>query len=185
MSDPIDPFKLRALYGLTDALKQITPGNGYRFDLGDFVDGDGISMQRVFRGRAWYGDSDPIPMLSILEGANPFDIIAEPPSIEPSAEYDWDLTVQGFVNDDSAHPTDPAYRLLAEVRRRLGAEARRIMPNTHGQPDPLGMGSGVNKITQLKFGPGIVRPSDDISAKAWFWLSVKLRIYDVSDQPYD
>lgn len=177
-----EPFKLVALYGLTNALKEITPANGYVNDMADFDDG-GVTQERVFRGRAWFGESDPIPMLSILEGANPFDIVVEPPETGATAEYDWLLTVQGFINDDPTHPTDPAYRLLRDVRRRLAVEKRRILPGTRSQPDPFGLGNSAapNKIISLSFGPGIVRPSDDVSAKAWFWLSVTLRIIDVAD----
>lgn len=176
MTQPL-PFKLRAMYALTDIIKEVTPANGYRFDMADFVDGDGVTVPRVYRGRAWFGDSDPIPMVSILEGANPFDITEEAPMDTAAAEYDWNLSVQVFVDDDKLHPTDPAYLLLDDIRKRLVLERRRKMPGTH-QPDPLGLGAGKSRIYDLRVRPGVVRPADDISSKAYGWLTVTLRIVD-------
>lgn len=177
------PFPIRALQALTAALKEITPTNGYDHDLSDFTDDDGVTVARVFRGRAWFGDGDPIPMLSILEGRDPADEVAEPPLETASGEYDWPLIVQGFVQDDPLNPTDPARLLLADVRRRLAQEVKRKRPGTH-QLDPLGLGVGKNRITKFRFGPGVARPADDVSDKAYFWLSVTLRVFDNPEHPF-
>lgn len=177
------PFKLRVLRGLTDALKTITPDNGYASNLADFDPGDGISTTRVFRGKAWFGDDSPIPMVSVLEGVTPSDEVAEPPVDTTTGEFEWPLIVQGFVQDDPENPTDPAYMLLADVRRRLAIERVRKAPNTH-QPDPFGLGFGKNRVTGLTIGPGVVRPADDISAKAYFWLSLTIRVVDNAAAPF-
>jgi hypothetical protein len=178
-----DPFKLKALKAVTAALKEITPANGYVNDLADFDPGDGVMTSRVYRGRLWFGESDPIPMLSLLEGQDPAEDVAPPPVNTPSAEYDWDLIVQGFVDDDPANPTDPAYTLLADVRKRLLAE-RKIRTAQH-DPNPFGLGLGKNRVVDVRVGPGVVRPADDVSAKAWFWLRLTLRIFDNAENPYD
>lgn len=179
------PFKLRALHALTDALKTITPANGYVSDLSDFDPGDGVAQARVFRGRAWFGDDDPIPMVSVLEGTSPADEVDdEPPVDTTTGEYDWTLLVQGFVNDDPQNPTDPAYVLMADVRRRLAAERKRKATGTH-QFDPLGLGlAGKNRIVGLTIGPGVVRPTDDVSSKAYFWMTIVLRIVENASEPY-
>jgi len=180
--DPL-PFKLRALTALTGIIKEITPDNGYVCDLADFDPGDGVDQERVFRGRAWFGDNDPIPMVSVLEGVSPADEVDEPPVDTTTGEYDWPLLIQGFVDDDPEHPTDPAYLLLADVRRRLAVEKRRKAPGSH-QPDPLGLGLGKNRITKISIGPGVVRPADDVSSRAYFWLTVILRVVDNASDPY-
>jgi hypothetical protein len=182
-----DPFKLRVLKALTATLKEVTPANGYVNDLADYDPGDGVAMARVYRGRAWFGESDPIPMLSILEGFDPASEVAEPPVDTPVAEYAWDLLVQGFVDDDPAHPTDPAHVLLADVRRRLAVEVKRRKTGDPTERDIFGLksaGDSHSEITSLRFGAGVVRPADDVSAKAWFWLRITLDIVDNATAPY-
>lgn len=181
------PFKLRVLRALTDALKTITPANGYHHDMADAQASDGVTDSKVFRGRAWFGDSDPLPMLSVLEGVNPSDEVAEPPVNTPVAEYDWPILLQGFVNDDPANPTDPAYLLMADVRRCLAKEARRKMPGDPSEPNILGLqeaGDSRNQLVDLRIGAGVVRPADDVSARAYFWASLTLRIVDHAADPY-
>jgi len=181
--DPL-PFKLRVLHALTDCLKTITPANGYVFDMADFDPGDGVMTSRVYRGRMWFGDDgegggDALPMLSVLEGVSPADEGAEPPVNAVVGEYAWPLMIQGFLEDDKANPTDPAYVLLADVRRRLVQEKkRRIGPNRNI------LGFDENRLIDLQVGAGVVRPADDVSAKAWFWLTLTLTILDNADDPY-
>lgn len=184
MTAPPLPFKLRCLYALTDALKTITKADGYHFDLADFTDDEGVAMERVFRGRAWFGDSDPIPMVSVLEAGDPFDTVAETETNSKSVmESDWTLNIQGFLVDDKTHPTDPGYLLLADIRRVLAREAARKGAMPH-ERNPLGLGLGKNKIVRLSFGSGTVRPADDVSAKTWLWLPATLRIVEHADDPY-
>lgn len=183
-----DPFKLRVLKALTATLKAITPANGYVSDLSDFDPGDGVDTARVYRGRAWFGDNDPLPMVSVLEGVNPADEVAEPPASTPVAEYSWDILLQGWVTDDPLNPTDPAYLLLADVRQCLAAQAKRTLPNDPTERDIFGLkaeGASRNEITGLRFGAGVVRPADDVSSTAWFWLSVQVRVVDHAALPYD
>ncbi|MEG3175870.1 hypothetical protein U1872_06480 [Sphingomonas sp. RB3P16] len=187
MTDPAQrPFKLAVLYRLTEIIKAVTPANGFVSDLADFTDGEGVAMERVFRGRAWFGADDPLPMISVLEGTAPGDDTAsEPPMINTQGtDYNWTLLVQGFVEDAPLHPTDPAYLLLADVRRKLVAERARKLPNDPTTPDVLGLGTGKNRVTEIHVGPGVVRPADDVSGKAYFWLTITLRIFDYAADPY-
>ncbi len=184
-----DPFKLRVLTAFTAAFKTITPDAGYVNDLSDQVtlDEDDVEIDRkgrVFRGRGWFGEDDLLPMVSVLEGVNPADEVDEQPIDTTTGEFDWPLLVQGFVDDDPENPTDPAYRLLADVRQRLAVERARKASGTH-QPDPFGLGlAGRNRIVSISIGPGVVRPADDVSSKAYFWLTVVLRIVDNASTPY-
>lgn len=179
-----EPFRLQLGTRITDTIASISPDDGYAYDLRPFDPGDGATMSRVFRGRAWFGDTDPIPMVSLLEGTNPADDVYEQPDDDPQGAFDWDLLVQGFVQDDPVNPTDPAYRLLRDVRRRLFIEkSRRVGGGGPGSQGSNAFGwrswapTGCS-IQSVKIGRGVVRPADDISAKAWFWFSLSLRIVE-------
>lgn len=173
------PFPLVVLRTLTAALKTIRPANGYIFDMADFDRGDGVMQSRVFRGRAWFGANDPIPMISALEGASPADEVVDMPTDCPVGMYDWPLLIQGFVDDDPENPTDPARLLLADIRKLLIREATR---KSGRQLDPLGLGfpgvPNVNKIDAVRVGFGTAQPADDISAKAYCWVPMTIRVVD-------
>jgi hypothetical protein len=131
---------------------------------------------RVKRGRIIYGDSDPLPMISILEVPIPLDTIVSPPDSEYSRGA-WELLVQGFALDDPEYPTDPAHVLLAAAKQRL---ALAKMQNVDF--DILGMG---RHIIDLRIGAGVVRPPDEISAKAYFWLNLTLDLAEDLAQPFE
>lgn len=180
-----EPFKLRVLHALTACIKEVTPANDYSHDLSDFDPGDGAMMPRVFRGRPWFGESDPIPMVSVLEAIDEPDYLFAIPPDSEGGTYDWGLLVQGFVDDDPTNPTDPAYRLMRDVRRRLVREKTRKMPGRQGLTDPLGTSQfdlpGC-RVTDMKISTGKVRPADDISAKAYFWLVVVLTVSEDAEE---
>lgn len=165
-----EPFRLRVLKALCDSLKVISVANGYKTDLGE----------RVFRGRSLFGDDDALPFLSILEIPVPIDQIPSPEKSTASTG-DWDLLVQGFVQDDRDNPTDPAHFLMADVKRVLAQERRRRTGNNSEDIDILGMRG---KVTRLDIGPGTVRPPDEISSVAYFWLKVTLKIVEDNLDPY-
>lgn len=179
-----EPFKLRVLKALSDIIKEVNPANGYTVDLSDFDPGDGAMMARVFRGRPWFGDTDPIPMVSILEPIEEADYLFTPAADADDGSYEWPLLVQGFVNDDPQHPTDPAYVMMRDVRRRLVAEKRRkkVGMNT---TDPLGsseFGLPGCRVTDMRISSGKVRPADDVSAKAYWWLVVTLSVTESAEE---
>lgn len=181
--DPL-PWKLRVLHALTDAIKEITPDAGYESNLSDFDPGDGVTTARVYRGRAWFGDEDPVPLVSVLENDSANEV-SSPPVAATTSEYEWPLLIQGFVNDDPVNPTDPAYVLLADVRRRLAAERTRKLPGSQSKFDPFGLGRGVNRVTEIRIGSGVVRPADDVSSKAYFWLPLVIVLTENAAEPYD
>lgn len=167
-----DATRLQILKALSATLEEINgPAGGYVYDLTPTVE----VPRRVFRGRALFGEDDPLPMISILEVPVPIE-----PDLSTSdnttQSTDWELIIQGFVDDDPDDPTDPAYALLADVKRRLALEKRR----DHGD-DLFGFG---NKVHELQIGSGVVRPPDETSAKAYFWLNIKLSIAEDLTEPY-
>lgn len=161
-----DPFRLRVLKALTAALEEIKPCNGYQHDL----------TGKVFRGRIIFGDDDPVPMVSVLEAIEEKAAMQPPPEGHQQKES-WELLVQGFLDEDRDNPTDPAYSLLADVKRRL-IEVR----NQKRTYNILGMGESV---IDLRIGPGVVRPPDEVSSKAYFWLRVTLDLVENLNAPYD
>lgn len=168
------PFRLRVLRALTARLEEISSTGGlYEFDMAG----------KVFRGRHWYGDDDPLPLISILEAPLPLDQIGSANDNAASAGQ-WELLIQGFLDDDDKNPTDPAHFLLALTRQKLveikGQKKDQRVP---GNPyNILGMDG---RVTALTIGPGVVRPPDDLSAKAYFWLSVTLSLVEKLDTPFE
>jgi len=158
-----DPERLQVQKALTAALQEITPAAGYAHDL----------SQSVFRGRRLYSESDPLPMVTILEVPLPPDQKDSPLGAE-ARHGKWELVVQGFVKDDPQNPTDPAHILLADVKRRLAEE----MENGRRFDDTQGF-FGLPKIIQdMQIGVGVVRPPDEVSAKAYFWLTLEFEIVE-------
>lgn len=169
------PFRLQILKNLTDTLKSVRPANGYTFDL----------TNDVYRGRVWYSDDDPLPLVSILE---------PPQAIEPNRtqadnsgrDGEWDVLIQGWVEDDKDNPTDPAYLLAAEVVKALAGEKTRWRAGTR-TPDVFGLGAGFgnpNGIEHMSIGAPVVRPADDTSARACFYLIVTFKIAEDISNPF-
>ncbi len=173
---PFDyPLRLEIQYRLCAALREITPANGYVMDMSGTGDAN-----RVFRGRLLFGDTDPIPMLSLNDVPIPLDQVPSPKDAAESSGQ-WELMIQGFVVDDRINPTDPAHLLLADVKKCLSRQKKKA--NWQKPQDGiLGLG---RHITGLYIGSGVVRPPDEISAKAYFWLNMVLDLAEDLDDPYD
>lgn len=178
MPDPIEnPFRLRCMLNLTARFETIerveSDASPYAYNLAPDVDVGG----RVFRGRAIFGENDPIPMLSILEDPRAFDMVHGPGGSEIT-DGDWPLIVQGFVDDDFENPTDPAHWLMADVKRVLAA-ARKESGNL------LGQGAKAPMVDKIAFGAGVVRPPDnEVSTKAYFLLPVILSVVEDHENPF-
>lgn len=165
-----NPVRLEALLRMTACLEEITVANGYKHDL----------EKTVFRGRGLYGDETPLPALSILEAPIPLDQLPSPKD-NPAQSGPWELVVQGWVKDDRTNPTDPAHVLLADVKKRLAIERRKC---DWDEPEDGIFGLG-RIVTAMYIGPGVVRPPEEISAKAYFWLTVTLDIAEDMTEPYE
>lgn len=164
-----DPFRLRVLKALTAVIENV----------GQQADDVNVLQGMVFRGREYYGDDEPLPMVSLLEPPLSVDRL---PSTEanPDTFGDWDILVQGWVKDDKLNPCDPAYQLSAEVIRAIALE--RMKWQGPGRRNLLGEGES---IVDIVIGSPIVRPPDVTSARACFYLIVTLRISEDLTNPFN
>lgn len=168
---PLDnPVRLEVQRRLSAALGEITETAGYKHTL----------TGNVFRGRVVFGDETPLPSLSILEAPIPLDQL---PSAKDNGNQagPWELVVQGWVKDDKVNPTDPAHVLMADVKQRLALERRK---SDWDEPEEGILGLG-RVVTAMYIGAGVVRPPDEISAKAYFWLTITLDIAENMAEPYE
>lgn len=173
VADNTYPLRLHLLRRLTEELEKITTANGYAHDLGD----------AVFRGRAVFGHDDPLPMVSILEAPDERVWLEAQPDGSAHGKA-WVLLVQGWAEDDSRHPTDPAYVLLADVQRRLAELKAEGAANFLGPWQGREIGRGGSPVTEVQIGAGICRPPDELSDKSHFWLTLTLMVVDDLQAPY-
>jgi len=174
-----DPTRLRILKNLTAIIEAIRPE-----DSNSQATGYTVSLQNaVFRGRNIFGDSDPLPMVAILENPIPPDQIPSPPE-NPARHGDWDLAIQGFCKDDRIHPTDPAYALAADVVMALSRERTRAVQEMKTKGRVINPLFGEKAVTGFQIGVPIVRPPDETSAKAYFWLTITLNVAENLEKPY-
>lgn len=137
---------------------------------------------RVYRGRMLYGKEMLLPSCSVLEAPRPSDGLPAGEEGVKRAE-EWVLLVQGWVEDDAANPTDPAYNLKALVEQRL-SEIIAVKPNGRGPVNPAAYMLG-RRISGMTIGAGVVRPPDgQISDKAFFYLPVTIRMAVDITQPF-
>jgi len=163
-----DPFRLAIMKRLTALLQTIGPSTGYTVDMSD----------KVFRGRAVYGDSDPLPMIAIIEPPVPIEQLPSPLGSDGSTGQ-WHILIQGFLADDPKNPTDPAHFLAAQVRQVL---VNHRVSRSDPEVGMFGTGSRASRVDDIFIGAPVVRPPDEISAKAYFWLPVNLEVHeDLSD----
>lgn len=146
---------------------EVTTVNGYPFDL----------TERVFRGRVWFDTEDPIPMVSILEGLMPDANPLTAGFGEEDQTDKWTLIIQGWVEDDVENPTDPGHQLMACVKQALG-KMRRQSNNQELA------GTAFDSVGEVVIGPGVVRPPDNVSGKAYFWQRITLTMIEQVDSPF-
>lgn len=165
-----NPIRLEIQKRMSALLGSISTDNGYKTDLNG----------QVYRGRMFFGDETPLPSLSILEPPIPMDQLP-PPSTSPSQSGPWELIIQGFIKDDRENPTDPAHVLMADVKRCLAAERQKA---NWDRPEEGIFGLG-RHVLNLYIGTGVVRPPDDVSAVAYFWVSIMLDLSENIAEPYN
>ena len=163
MADPKRLVTLKALCAHIEA--QVRVSNGFQHDL----------QGRVFRGRSVFGQDDPLPMVSVLEAPRPDqDLVTAKNGMQLD---DWPLYFQGWAQDDPSNPTDPAYRLAADVKQAL---AMLIDRRPESAPYYL-LG---DLILDLTISPGTVRPPDQLSSWAYFYLPVTVKLKESLTDPY-
>ncbi len=172
-----DPFRLRVMKAISASLAEISVAGGYNFDLAG----------KVFRGRLIYGDNDPIPLISIIEPPLPNEK-RNSPYASTADDGMWEIIIQGFVKDDRDNPTDPAHLAMADVKKKLAQELKRPRQMPVRGYDPFGLdptNGAKNRIEQFKIGAGVVRPPEEaVSTKAYFWLTLSLKIVEDNLDPF-
>lgn len=163
----IDSKRLTILKALSAWLEGITVANGYQHDL----------TGAVYRGRVTFGDEASVPLVNILEPLNPDrdPVVTDGGALQKER---WVLLLQGLVDDDIDNPTDPAHHLMADVKKRLAVLLDENYPNTN--PDYMLGG----KIDDLWIEPGTVRPPDEVTPKAHFYLRIAVGLHENMHDPY-
>lgn len=160
-----DPIKLQILKKLTTLLEGVTAPNGT------------VLTGCVFRGRNKFDQAnDPANMLSLLESPRP-DVPSTAGEFGSHSSYEWVILLQGWTPDDKANPSDNAYIFMDAVEQQLArVKAVRTATGNPVYPSDFMLG---NLITSFAFGPGVVRPPDELSSRAYFYLPVKLGMTSV------
>lgn len=171
-----DSKRLTTLKALSDFLAgEVSIANGYKHDLAG----------KVFRGRMFVTTNDPLPMVSFMENIDPdrYPRTAGGDYEQKTTKEDWVLLVNGWAEEDKQNPTDPAYELMADVKKALAKLAKRPAPLSGEADNPhLHLGG---LITGMTMEPGIARPPiEQVSTKAFFWMRIALKFVENPNDPY-
>lgn len=136
----------------------------------------------VFRGRSRFGDSDPVTMLSILEGSRPGGALYA--GDEEARSELWPLLIQGWCPEDVHHPSDPIYSFVDDVERQLDRIIR-VSTDTGVPSFPeymLGVNAeGQTLISRLEISPPVVRPpTENISSRCFFYIPLQVGLARIS-----
>ena len=149
-------------------LTEITTANGYNFDLA-----------AAYRGKKNFGKEVKLPAIVVLENFNP-DRLPETIGgvVGTKHKYDQIYLLNGWVDDTNLPPGeqegDAAHRLMGDVKQALG---KLLVPrNQSGFFDGL--------ANTLSIEPGVVRPPDEQSEKAYFWMRIRLEVVEKVGDPY-
>lgn len=163
-----DSKRLKILKALTAIIETVTVDNGYQHDL----------EGRVSRGRVYFGRETPLPWVSILEGVNP-DTAPSRAGANAVQRDSWVLLINGWAEDDPDHPSDPAHNLMADVKKALSTILD-IGPDRDPNPDYMLGGL----LADFAIEPGVVRPPDELSERAYFYLRVVVGVSEKLADPY-
>ena len=172
MPDAI-PFRLAILKEIEVRLARVNPTNGYISDLS----GPGA----VETGRLWLGDSDPVPMVTVVEPPLVIEQ-ARKQKDNPNRATEWDLIVQGWVEVSRKKPIDGAYIMAAEIGMELTKVLKeRDGPGSDASTNFLGFGP---RIQSFLVGSPVVRPPEHASANAQFYLILNMQIVEDMAKPF-
>lgn len=172
-----DPLRLKIIKALTAKFKTITPANGYQMDLADEAGG----VSRVVRGKLFLGDDDPRFIVSILEPPSAVEAVKSGPD-NTSRANEWDILIQGWAHDDADNePCDLAYALAADVTRCLALEKKGLQTGRPGATNILNMGP---RLTEIRIGTPVVRPTENVSEYGVFYIILTLKIIEDMANPF-
>lgn len=149
-------------------MTEIKKANGYNFDLA-----------MVRRDKRSFGKEMKLPGIAVLENFNPDRL---PENIGqfngPKHKYDQIYLLNGWADNsdlaDGDDETDAAHLLMGDVKKALGKLIDRR--NQTGIFDGL--------ANTLSIEPGVVRPPDEQSERAYFWMRIRLEVVEMVGDPY-
>ena len=146
-------------------LTEIKTANGYNFDLA-----------AAYRGKKNFGKEVKLPAIVVLENFNP-DRLPETIGgvVGTKHKYDQIYLINGWAEGgDVEQEEDSAHLLMGDVKQALG---KLLVPrNQSGFFDGL--------ANTLSIEPGVVRPPDEQSEKAYFWMRIRLEVVEKVGDPY-
>lgn len=146
-------------------LTEIKTANGYNFDLA-----------AAYRGKKNFGKEVKLPAIVVLENFNP-DRLPETIGgvVGTKHKYDQIYLINGWAEGgDVEQEEDSAHLLMGDVKQALG---KLLVPrNQSGFFDGL--------ANTLSIEPGVVRPPDEQSEKAYFWMRIHLEVVEKVGDPY-
>ena len=159
-----DTKRLAIAKALTALLEnEVAVSNGYQHDLAG----------KVHRGRVTFGIREALPRVALVETLNP-DREPMRAGWQPTQKDTLILLVQGHAEDDAENPTDPAHLLMGDVKKALAK-----IGLTTSEHHMLG-----GLIAGFNMEPGIVRPQDEVSSMAYFYLRVRLEVVEYLADPF-
>lgn len=169
MADMTDPKRLKLIKAICDYLKtEVTEANGYNF-----------TLAMVRRDKRNFGKEMKLPGLAVLENFNP-DRLPESIGqfVNAKHKYDQVYLLNGWADDTKLGPdddeTDAAHRLMGDVKKALG---KLVTPRNQ-----TGIFDGLANTLSIE--PGVVRPPDEQSDKAYFWMRIRLEVVEKVGDPY-
>ena len=146
-------------------LTEIKTANSYNFDLA-----------AAYRGKKNFGKEVKLPAIAVLENFNP-DRLPETIGgvVGTKHKYDQIYLINGWAEGgDVEQEEDSAHLLMGDVKQALG---KLLVPrNQSGFFDGL--------ANTLSIEPGVVRPPDEQSEKAYFWMRIRLEVVEKVGDPY-
>lgn len=162
-----DSKRLSILKKLTTQLESVSIANGYQHNLDD----------KVFRGRATFGNETEWPFVSIFEIRPDLN----PDYADETVQKDvWTLGVQGVVKSDSVHPTDPAHNLLADIRKALGQVMDMGAPHDDNPDYLLG-----GLIAEMKVDGGVTFVPEQMQEVAVCIVKVSIQLVEDMRDTYE
>lgn len=164
-----DTKRLLLMKAICDYLKtEVTVANGYNF-----------SINGLYRGKRNFGSELKLPAIAILENFNPDRLPEVIGGVAGTKhKYEQVYLLNGWCDDTNLpageQEGDSAHRLMGDVKKALG---KLLVPrNQDGFFDGL--------ANTLSIEPGVVRPPDEQSVKAYFWLRIRLEIVEKVGDPF-
>jgi hypothetical protein len=158
---PETPMQVRVLEALQVKLESITKGDCYSYTL----------KGHVHIGRTLFDEQDPLPIVSILEVPLPAEQRAVPRGAA-GVSGPWEMFIQGWVtepNRTAKFMTRQAYYLKNDIIQCLTSERQKFNDLMNSAPI-----LGIREITDIQVDRGVVRPDDERSSTALFWVPLTI-----------